>query len=216
MKRIPLIVLVFAATLFSSVGSAQGIGVTAKVGTLGLGIDITKAITPRFNARLGLNGFTYGQSGTQGGIDYDIDLEMQSLALLADWHPFKGGLRVTAGVLYNNNELSMEAKPSASYNIGGSNYTQLQVGKLTGVVDFDKTAPYAGIGWGNAVEEGQRLTFSFDLGVLFQGSPNVEMKATGTSSGLQADLATEAQQVEDDLDEFEMFPVISAGFAFQF
>ena len=220
MKRIPMIGLIMSAVLFSSMSNAEGIGVGAKIGLLGFGVDVTKSFTPMINGRIAFNTFSFDASGTESDIDYDADLNLQTAGVLVDWHPFSGGFRTTAGVYINNNELEMTAKSAVSYDIGGTTYTPAEIGNFGGTVDFNNTAPYLGIGWGNAVEKGQRLTFSFDLGVLFQGSPNVSFTASGgtlsSDPTLLADLATEEAQLEDDLSDYDMYPVLSVGAAFQF
>ena len=220
MKRIPMIGLIISGVFFASMSHAEGIGVGAKVGTLGFGLEITKGFTPSINGRIGFNSFGFDASGTESDIDYDADLNMESVAALVDWHPFSGGFRATAGLLLNNNKLEMTAKSAVSYDIGGTTYTPAEIGTFGGTVDFNDVAPYVGIGWGNAVEKGQRLTFAVDVGVLMQGSPNVDFTASGgtlsTDPTLLADLATEEAQLEDDLNDYDLFPVISLGLAFQF
>jgi len=220
MKRIPMIGLLMAGLFFSATGNAEGIGVGARVGTLGLGVEITKSFTPTLNGRVGFNNFTFDVSGTESDVDYDIDLNLQSASLLADWHPFSGSLRTTAGVFLNKNELDMQAESAVNYDIGGTTYTPAEIGSFGGTVDFNEFSPYVGIGWGNAVEKGQRLTFSFDIGVLLQGSPNVEFTASGgtlsSDPALLADLEQEESDLETDLEDYELYPVVSMGLAFQF
>lgn len=220
MKRIPMIVLALSGLLFSTLSIAAGIGVGAKAGTLGLGVEITKGFTPTVNGRLGLNNYKLDASGTESDIDYDADLKLDSVAALVDWHPFSGGFRASAGVLFNNNKLDMTAKSATSYDIGGTTYTPAQIGTFGGSVNFDDMAPYVGIGWGNAVEQGQRLTFAIDVGVLMQGKPKVDFTSTGgtlsSDPTFQSNLAAEEQQLQDSLNDYDMYPVISLGLAFQF
>ena len=220
MKRISMFGLALSGLLFSTLVTAAGIGVGVKAGTLGFGLEITKGVTSTINGRLGINSYKFDASGSESDIDYDSDLKMDSVAALVDWHPFSGGFRTTAGVLFNNNKLDMTAKLTGSTDIGGTNYTPGQIGTLAGAVSFNDVAPYIGIGWGNAVEQGQRLTFAFELGVLMQGKPKVDLTSTGgtlsSNSTFLDNLATEEQQLEDDLKDFDMYPVISLGLAYQF
>jgi hypothetical protein len=220
MKRIPQVVAILSSLLISSLSHAAGIGVGAKAGTLGLGIEITKGITAALNGRIGFNSYTFDASGTESDIDYNSDFKLQTVAALVDWHPFHGGLRATAGVMANNNKLDMTGKTTGNVDIGGVVYTPAQVGNLNGNVSFDNIAPYLGIGWGNAVEQGQRLTFSFEVGVLMQGSPKVDLTSSGgtlsTDPTFQANLATEQAQLEDDLSDYDLYPVVSLGMAYQF
>jgi hypothetical protein len=220
MNKIPVIGLAISALLYSSLSVAEGIGVGVKAGTLGLGIEVTKGFTSTLNGRIGFNAYTFDASGTESDIDYDSDWELKSVALLLDWHPFSGGFRTTVGVFLNDNKIDSTAKTESSYDIGGTTYTAAQVGTLAGNVSFNDTAPYVGIGWGNAVGKGQRLTFALDVGVLVQGAPNAELTSTGgtlsSDPNFQANLATEEAELQDSLDDFDLYPVISVGLAFQF
>lgn len=80
-------------------------------------------------------------------------------------------------------------------------------------------APYVGIGWGNAFGRSRRWGFVTDLGVAFTGSPDVALSATGTLAsdpGFRADLAREEADLEDDLEDFKIYPVFSANLYFRF
>jgi hypothetical protein len=195
--------------------------VSAKVSTLGLGAEVLTKITPRINARLGINTFDYDFSETESGIEYDIELQLSSCALLCDWHPFEGGFRISGGLVLNNNELEMIGRQSASatYTIDDTIYTSDQVGTLKAEIDFNDIVPYAGIGWGNAFGGDKRWGFVFGIGVVFQGSPEVSLTATGTSASdatFQAELANEKKQLEDELEDFKYYPVIALSITYKF
>ncbi|MBU0549730.1 MAG: hypothetical protein KKH80_01080 [Candidatus Omnitrophica bacterium] len=190
-----------------------------KAGTLGAGIEGIMRLNSNFNAKLGVNAFQYDYSGTEDGIEYDFDLELFSVSALLDWHPFKNSFRITSGALYNQNSLDMNAKTASSYTIGSATYTAAQVGSLTGELDFDEVNPYLGIGWGNAVGKNKQWSFSFDIGVVYQGSPKVDLSANGTLSGnaaFQANLDREEQNLEDELEDYQFYPVISLGVCYSF
>lgn len=216
MKRWHLMAGLSAAILFSTPALADGVGVSLKAGTLGLGSELTKSFTPKINGRLGFNTFKRDASGTESDVNYDTDLKLSSVTALVDWHPTGGSFRASAGVVSNNNKLEMTAVSAANYDIGGTTYTSGQIGTLSGLVDFKSLAPYIGIGWGNAVEDGQNLTFTFDLGAVMQGAPNVDLSTTSSVPGLSSDLVTEEQQLAQSLDDFKIYPVISFGLGWQF
>lgn len=193
--------------------------VGGKVGTLGLGGEITAGITSNINTRVGINGFSYDYSGTEGDVEYDIDLKLFSASLLLDWHPFGGGFRISGGLLINQNELDTQARPMTSYTIGNTTYTPAQVGTLRGSIDFNDMAPYAGIGWGNAVGKDKKWGVTFDIGVVFQGSPKVSLTADGLLASdptFQANLKREEDELQDALDEFEYYPAIAIGITYKF
>lgn len=228
MKKIIVPSLAVAAALVAGpmayAGETGGVAVELKAGTLGGGVEVNYAVSPKFTVGLGLNKFTRSFSDTTDGIDYDVDMNLQSLALLASFHPFEGAFRLTAGVMSNGNELSMKAKPTtATYDIGGTPYNASEVGSLEGTVDFNAMAPYLGFGWGKSPEKGFGLTL--DIGVLFQGAPNVSFEADGAITDpsspaydpqFLADLKKEEANAEDDIKGFTAYPVMSLGLNYRF
>ena len=203
-----------SALLVTGGAAADGFGLGVKAGTLGFGVEGTFGLSESVNLRAGVNSYSVTGDETASDIRYDGKLELRTLALLLDWHPFAGTFRLTAGLMKNDNALRLTATPTASQTIGGTPYTPAQIGTLSGDVTFKSTAPYAGIGWGNAARRG-RFGGVFEIGAMFQGKPKVSLRASG---GLvsQADLNSEAQLAEADLDDFKIYPVISLGLSFRF
>lgn len=193
--------------------------VTGKLGTLGAGVEIMHYFSPVLSGRLGVNAFSYDFSQVDDGIEYDYELDLSTFSALLDWHPAEGSFYLSAGIFNNANELSGVAKPASSYTIGDTTYPASAVGTLNGKVDFDSPAGYLGIGWGNAYDHDGGFGWSFDLGVLFQGSPKVDLTATGPFANdptLQADLAREEARLEDEYSSYKYFPVVSFGVSYQF
>jgi len=197
-----------------------GLGVGAKVGTLGFGGDVIGRINDSLNMRLGLQGISYNYDDTYSNIDYDTDLKLFSGMLLADWFPFSNNFRLSAGLMVNDNEVTLTGRPRhGTFNIGGVTYPAYLVGSLTGTVDFNSIAPYAGIGYGGVFSDKSNWSFFFDLGVLFQGSPNVSYSANGPLASdpvFQAQLEKERKELEDDIDEYKYYPVLSMGVTYKF
>ena len=212
------IVIPLALMSAPPVMAAGGLGLTAKIGTLGYGLEATTSFTETINARLGYQAFTYSTDidfdTDVGTSQMDADLDMSNVSLLLDWHAFNGGFRFSGGILSNDNKLTGTA-PEDNYNIGDGNYS---VGLDTRVEFENSPAPYLGIGWGNAVGKDQRWVFSADLGVMFQGAANVNLDVTGSGAGLvpQSDIDKEEKRIEDDLKNFQYYPVASVGISYHF
>lgn len=205
--------------LAPSAAQANGIGIGAKAGTLGAGVEASVSLVPSLNLRLGANGFTYDFSDTLDEIRYDAELELDTQSLILDWHPLGGSFRVSAGLVRNGNEASLSGVATTGATIGDTFYSPADIGQISGAVTFDSTASYLGIGWGNAVGKNKRFGFSVDLGVLFQNSPDVTLSTNGllaNDPGFQADLRQEEANIEADVEDFEAYPVISFGFSFRF
>ena len=212
--------VIFAAStlaLSASVVCAD-IGVNVKAGTLGAGVELSKGFSDKLSVGLALNAYTYKTTDKTSNVDYDYKFELQSAGLLANYHPFSGIFRLTAGVMMNNNELSLTGKPvsGATYTLNGVTYTASQVGTLTGKVTFNKTAPYLGLGWGSRPNGSFGLTA--DIGALYQGSPKLTLDATGALSdpALAANVRAERAKAESDLSSFKWYPVVSLGLYYRF
>lgn len=222
MKRMASALLL--STLFASSLASAEIGIYAKAGTLGAGGGLGIGLRESLNVRVGANAFSYSKDIEETDINYDGDLEWKSGELLLDWHPFGGSFRVTAGAYLNRNEISAKGEPSAgTYTIDDTVYSAAEVGSLRGEIDFKSVSPYIGIGWGNVVGRDGRFSFVADIGALHQGSPNVKVTAVcGSGIGaarcaqLQSDVDAEVRQLEQDIDDFEWWPVISIGLGYRF
>jgi hypothetical protein len=196
-----------------------GVGVTGKVGTTGVGADLTVPLISNWvNLRAGYNWLGLRPSIDEGGIKYKADVDFQNIPILLDLHPFHGNFRVTGGVYYNKNEMDLSSTVNAN-TVGLG--TGVGTATLNANVSWSKEfAPYLGIGFGNAADDNTfdlpiALGFSLDVGAFYQGSPNVLLT---DSSGLvpASDLAAEQAQLQDDLDGFKFYPVVTVGIHIRF
>lgn len=217
--------LSLVAALFASAGMAQAdVGVTVDAGTSGLGLHLSVPVRENLNARLGFNYLNYSYTGNTSDVDYDFKLKLQTLNALVDWFPMDGAFRVSAGVAHNGNKITTTAKSNSTgtYVIQGNTYNAASVGKVDGTIDFNKVAPYLGIGWGNAVAKEKGWGFSSDIGVLFQGSPNSALSNSGCSAPanvcaqLKADLLKENVSLNDEIHNIKFYPVIRIGVSYKF
>ena len=206
MKRILAIALVLVPAVAQADGS---IGVRA--GTLGLGVELSYPISQRIGVRLNADAYNYSRTYNQGGIDYDGDAKLKTGSLLLDWFPFANNFRISAGPVYNGNKLGLST-PTTSLTINNNTYTA----SLDGQVDFKKYVPYAGIGYGRPIGSGLSLTF--DLGVVFQGTPTATLNGTctGTCAGFQNDVKAQEASLNDAIKNFRYYPVLTLGLAYTF
>ncbi len=193
--------------------------VSAKAGTLGLGLEARYTVTDKFAVRLGGNLFSLGYDGEEDGVDYEFDLKLKSINLMADFHPFEGAFRLTGGLLYNGNKILALGASTDDVEIGDVTYTPAEIGTLTGDIKFKDIAPYLGIGWGKSLND-SGLAFTADLGVMFSGAPEVSLNSNGgllsSNADFLAELRREEQNLQGDLDNFKYYPVIALGLSYSF
>lgn len=204
-------------------------GVTAKIGTLGAGLDLTYKINPKLNTRLNLNKASADYDEVDDGVAYKGDLDLFTVGALLDFHPLQNGFRLTGGLFKNNNKISATATNPTDAEIGDITY-DITDGALNSSVSFKSVAPYLGLGWGNAVKGPGKWHFSLDAGVLFQGQPKGKLTGTGNASivgsnevfaienneDFQAELTREENNLNAELEDFKAYPVISLGVSYKF
>lgn len=216
MKRV--IIVSFMAVFAAASAQAGGVAAGIKVGTLGIGADVTIGLHERFNLRANGNYMNFEYDDTIDDIDYTLDMDFKSGMALLDFHPFANGFRISAGAIFNESSIGLTGTPTEPEKIGDNTYPPELIGDLKGDLEFEDVAPYVGIGFGRAVGEDQRLSFVFDLGVVFQ-SYEFSLEATGPASQVpqfQQDLQKEEDDIQEDLDDFEIYPVLAFGIAFKF
>lgn len=222
-KIIALLPVLLVALLTVDAASAQGVGGGLRIGTPGIGIELESLITDRFGIRGLANGGSISFDYDESGIRYDGKFRFGTGFLLADWHPYATGFRLTGGLAYNNQRFAGTARPGGgTININGTNYSSAQVGSLDGRVTFSKASPYLGVGWGLTPRAGSRLYFSADLGVMYQRPSATLTGHCGSAlpasvcAQLQGDIRAEEAEFRDAADDLRFYPVISVGFGLRF
>jgi hypothetical protein len=217
-------VLAAAALLAAGAADAQ-VGATADLGSTGVGFHVVVPMETYLNGRFGANYFRHDFDKTSNGVDYDIKGKLQTIDVLFDWYLNEGSsFHLTGGVLYNGNKFNAKAKPNGlgGFTLNGHAYTAADVGLLTGRIDYRKAAPYVGIGWGNALARTTGWTTNVDLGVFYQGNPNVKLASVGCTTSdtvckaLASDVAAEALHLRNDVDSFKVYPVVRASVGYRF
>jgi hypothetical protein len=190
-----------------------------KIGTLGLGGEVTTDLIPQVNLRGSLQWLDLAFDAEFESVDYDVDLDVFNPLLVVDWHVFNDAFRISGGVLCNGPDIGLDARPNEPVEIGGTEYTPEQVGTLRGEAEYRDFSPYVGIGWGNALSPDHRWGLSIDLGVVFIGPADVELSATGPIASdptFQARLAEEENDIEDELKDYGFYPVLCLSLFFRF
>ena len=196
------------------------IGLAVKVGTTGPGLEATIGILEWLNLRAGGYYFRVRHGGTVQDVEYDFDVKLASVPLLVDLHPFENEFRITGGAVYNRNMADLDGTPNTDTKIGDHTYTPEEIGELSGSIRFNLFAPYIGLGYGNAVLDADKTWgFVFDIGIMWQGTPSINLSSDGTKAGdptFQSDLDRQKNDIQDKADYFRIYPVLSFGISYQF
>ena len=211
-------------------------GVAVKVSTLGVGLDVAVPVGERVNVRGGFNAFGFSHDFDQDGILLNAKLKLRSVVAHLDWFPFGGGFHISPGVmLYNGNRLDAIATVPGGedFSLGDEDLISNPANPVTGTANltFRKAAPSLLMGWGNIVPRGdRRWSIPVEFGVVFSGAPTMDLNLAGsactrngancrniaTDPTLQAEVAQEEAQMNDDISVLKLLPVVSIGFSFKF
>ncbi len=211
-------VLLVAALLAAGSASGQDVGSGLRPSTSGLEPESLTA--ERFGIRALANSGSISYDYDRSGLRYDGMYRLGTSFLLADWHPYATGFRLSGGLAYNNQRLIGAARPgTGTISMDGMRYSSAPLGTLA---TFSRAAPYFGVGWGLAPRPGSRLYFSADLGVTYQrwsstltGSCGAALPAA-VCAQMQNDLRAEESEYRDAAEEARFNPVISVGFGLRF
>ena len=210
-------------------------GLAFTTSTLGLGADVAVRIVQPVNLRVGFSTFKYGQDGIQDGVSYHGDLTLQSMRALVDLYPFGHGFHVSPGLLFHN---ANHVTASAALPTG----KVLSAGDESFIVDpqnpivgsaksrVHSVAPMLMVGFGSLLPKKSHFAYSFDVGVVYQGSPTSTFKLdggacdpTGQFCGNVADDASiqgQAQSARQDLNSavsfMRFYPLFSVSVGYHF
>lgn len=206
---------------FPAASTAQNAGIAATVGTLGPGVQVAFKTTQKLNVRVG---GSYFAVGVNDEIDDEVDVRLDgnarvgAFSALADYHVFSNSFRVSAGARINLFKVDGDGVPVEPYCFGDEVdgvcqdklFQPERLGTLGGTVKYaNPVQPYLGLGFGNLGRGDSRVTVMFDLGVIYTGSPEIELEATG----LLSPTANEEQEADlnEGLESFVLYPVFSFG-----
>ena len=209
--------LLAAVWLTAATASAQGLGGGLRFGTPGIGLTLESVfVTERFGIRGLVDSGSVAYDYDQTGALYDGQFRLGTGVLLADWHPYASGFRLSGGVLYNNQRFTGTAQSSGRMNVNGIPYSS--VGLLDGRMAVARATPYLGVGWGLTPRAGSRLYFSADFGVMYQ-RPSAMLSGACVprlSASACSQLHQDETEFREGTDDLRLYPVISLGFGLRF
>ncbi len=211
------------------------VGIGVKVSTLGVGVEAATPLAEKFNVRGGFNMFRYSRAITNNGIQYNAQLQFQSAEAHLDWFPF-WGIHVSPGILfYNGNQLTATAAVPGgqTFSAGGTTYESDPATPVTGTgkLNFLRVSPSIMVGVGNLIpRNGRHYSFLFEVGGAYQGSARVALNLAGnvcdttgtfcraisSDPTVQANIQAQQVKIQNDVNPYRFFPVISLGVGFNF
>ncbi len=216
MKKSALTLAMVCMLSMPAVARAQGFGIGARAGTLGLGAEAAMGLSNRVVLRGGLGLLPFKPSTTINDIDFTLTLPKTWYNVGLDFY-LTGAMRIGAGILFKSDNPVVDGTiPSnKSVEIGDQSYTSAEISSLHGVLLSKKKAPYVLLGFGKHTASGVGLFL--DLGVAFTGDPTVSLSAQGNqtlvdSPEFQSELRKEETKIRNDAGTYlRYWPILDLG-----
>lgn len=189
---------------------AQNLAVSLRAGLDGPGVGVVTRLGSSVNARVGVRYFNTtldGVEDVQGEeAEWTADGTLFFLSGIADWYPTDGGFHLSGGAVYNGLEGDGRVRLTEPVTVESTTYTPGEVGDMAAEISFGSAvAPYLGLGFGNPL--GRTIGLQLDLGVMYLGSPTVDLSGTG----MIAPTASQGPTIEKNVEGIQFYPVASLG-----
>ena len=181
----------------------------------------------RFYDHLGVRaGFDYFESSQRNptiqAISYTTTLRLMSEPLTLDIYPWKKhSFHISAGWLFNQNELTGTASDYGTITIGGQQFPVPSVGTLNLKIQSQEVNPYLGIG-GNFLyfDHGHHWALGGELGVAYTGDAKVSLTRSGPSGPLSgaidAAVSREQNKAQDWANQLKWMPMVKLMVTYSF
>lgn len=210
--------------------------INLKAGTLGAGVDISRAMGRHFSLRGSVNAFDFDYPFSIDGVTYDSRFHLRSGGASVDWFPMHGGFRISPGVLYFKNNLSAISgvPPGKYFELGEQGFINSVDDPLNGtasVVFPRRVAPMLTIGFRSLLPgkgESRRLSFPVEFGLAYTGAAKIDVTLNGTACTLegcftfaqnaeaQDSLKAEIRKLNNQLASYPVYPIVSLGANYRF
>jgi hypothetical protein len=207
-----------------------------KASTLGAGADVSAGLGRHVALRGSVNALEFNYPFSIDGVTYDSQFYLRSGGLSLDWFPIRGGIRISPGVLYVKNNLSAisSVPPGKYFELGSQGFINSVDDPLNGtasVVFPRQIAPMLTIGFESLLPgkgEGRRLSFPMEIGVAYTGAAKIDVTLNGTACTYQGcftfaenaeaqdSLRAEIVKLNNRLESYPVYPILSLGMAYRF
>ena len=192
-------------------------------GSAGLGGFISWHFYDHLGMRAGFDYFQWTENNLSvGDLNYNAKVRLISEPLTLDIYPWKKhSFHISAGVLFNQNQITGTSTGLGPITIGGQTFQFSDVGSLNLKVEQQLVNPYLSIG-GNFLyfDHAHHWALGGELGVAYTGEPKVSLTRSGSSgplgSAIDAAVRHEQQKAQNWADQFKWMPVVKLMVTYAF
>lgn len=222
-RRFQIILLAgFSVINAACVSNQHDFGVGSSIGTTGISLEGKYAASDMITLRGNVNVLPADIDETIDGVDYNAEIDMQTVGGFVDLHPFRNGFHITGGVYGGDKSADLLGTPGPAtvVEIGDMTYTGAEIGTLRGQVEYSDMSPFLGVGFDGFMKSNRHWSMSARAGVMFVGSPDVTLNAEGglvsMSPMVRAELDREEDNLQAELDDYKYYPVVTLGITRRF
>jgi hypothetical protein len=204
------------AALATTCFAAQAGEVYTGIGFPGLALGYAGAVGSNLTLRGEVaGGLSLTRDGKREGLTYQGKLKAGRAGVFLDWQPFGGSFHLSGGLTANDIKLDLDGTGTNGtingkpVNLTGETF-QVQV-------QYARSTPFLGLGWGHQPSPAGGLGFFFDLGAQFgRFKTAVQTSIVGKYGVTQADVDAEVQKVRDTVDKLKVLPTLAFGLNYRF
>ena len=216
-----LATIAFTSALIGGAAHADGdFALTGGIGTAGGTLEGQYRVSDNFQLRGGVNYLKFDNEVDVDDINYDGDLDFSGLGAFVDVHPFGGSFFISGGAYIGDKTFDFTATSTQSVDIGGMVFTPAEYGRLEGDTVWEDVAPFLGIGFDNTFHGSGQWGFSIVGGAALFGSGDVDLQSVGGTLSndpiLTAELQAEITEIEQEIEDYELYPILQLGLSYRF
>jgi hypothetical protein len=178
----------------------------------------------RFSDHFGVNGgasyLSVTLDRTIEGVPYSATYRPMSELVSVRYFPWKNkSFFISAGVFFNQNRLSGTASDANGITLDGTTYPPGVVGTVHMSIEQQPVNPYLSIGWTYVYfDKAHHWSLGSELGVIYTGTPTVNMSRSGgiPDASVDAALEQERKQVQHYANRFQFWPVLKVTLSCSF
>jgi len=184
----------------------------AKASTSGVGGEFGYRLSNKFILKAGYETIDLKYSTSFKEYDFSIDaggsFSTGNVSFLMDYQLFNL-LYVSTGILLNNTVVTVSGTFSEDYVWGDVVIPKEDMG----VIEWEITpqyalSPYVGFGFGNNLSHSRRVSYSFEIGGIFQGSPQIDIISDGILAPNQDPDFNQSGMLENQISKYRFYPTI--------
>ena len=189
-------------------------------GSTGLGGFGSWRFYDYLGVRAGFDYFQWTENNLSiGDFRYSTKVRLMSEPLTLDLYPWKKhSFHISAGVMFNQNQLTGSSSGFGPITIGGQTFQFSDVGALNLKVEQQLVNPYLSIG-GNFLyfDHAHHWALGGELGVAYTGDAKVGLTRSGPAAPLiDAAVSREQKKAQNYADQFRWLPVVKLMVTYSF